>query len=145
MFAGIRIQPEIGSEQSKRVTGGYQRTLKTTLGVKWSQVQILSARPRLLQFRGSFGEIWDRSSASIAARIPTRIATPSQSSRRPSWLARLATAARAVLSEVWPYTSPVMAIEGVAADCCRLANVLQQQAAALRQEATSRRDTTNKT
>ena len=35
-------------------------TTLSSLGVKWSQVQILSARPELLQYRGGFGEIRSR-------------------------------------------------------------------------------------
>jgi hypothetical protein len=42
------------------VAQGHPRTSILSLGVKWSQVQILSARPRFAQFRGGFGEVRSR-------------------------------------------------------------------------------------
>jgi len=55
---GLRICERLASADRR---GNASRPGKTRyryfLGVKWSQVQILSARPEFLQFRGSFGEI----------------------------------------------------------------------------------------
>ena len=49
-FVGVQecslTTTEIGVELRRRDTRGGPRRPKTTLGVKWSQVQILSARPR---------------------------------------------------------------------------------------------------
>ena len=44
VFRSVRWQPEIGAELRGRDASGCPRMPKTTLGVKWSQVQILSAR-----------------------------------------------------------------------------------------------------
>src|SRR6478736_2009744 len=46
----------------------------------------------------------EKSGAALLLPIVTWTATPTQRSRGPSWLARMSTAARAVLSVVWPNT-----------------------------------------
>jgi hypothetical protein len=53
---GVRPWTDDGVELGGRYTEHLRRP-KLTLGVKWSQVQILSARPENQQFRGGFGEI----------------------------------------------------------------------------------------
>jgi hypothetical protein len=60
---------------------GHRNSTNVRLGVKWSQVQILSARPKNQQFRGSFGVVRDRllasemgvdSYAAVAPIVPWR-------------------------------------------------------------------------
>ena len=51
-FAGVRDRPSVEENCADRYgqdTGECSRMPKTTLGVKWSQVQILSARPEFPQ------------------------------------------------------------------------------------------------
>jgi hypothetical protein len=46
VFRNVRRQPQMGAELRRRDTNERPRMPKMTLGVKWSQVQILSARLR---------------------------------------------------------------------------------------------------
>jgi len=46
VFGPIPPRTETASDLYKRDTGGCARIPKMTLGVKWSQVQMLSARPK---------------------------------------------------------------------------------------------------
>ena len=55
VFVTARGRPDAKAEQQIRVGGVPRRTPIFRLGVKWSQVQILSARQKKWQFRCGFG------------------------------------------------------------------------------------------
>ena len=78
-----------------------QFTHLSSLGVKWSQVQILSARHR-------------SKALSRSEKVPFSCSYPNgipKAAHKPSTVPRPSIAARAVSSEVWPYGSPVTLID----------------------------------
>jgi hypothetical protein len=74
------------------------RTSILSLVVKWSQVQILSARPELEQFRGGLRESGSR----LNCVEMFSDSNGGQKSYSPNWSASTSTAGRAVESEVCP-------------------------------------------
>ena len=90
MFTAVRLRPSSPPELLKQGGEGYRRTGFPTLGVKWSQVQILSARRRSEALSGgsegaSFGSVPQH--AAVHGRPPA--------STNPNRPASASTAARA--------------------------------------------------
>jgi hypothetical protein len=77
-YAHVHPYPDNAADLRRLVTGGHQRTCCLYLGVKSSQVQILSARPRLEQVRGGFGEIRGRLDCVLRVQYANAYANPAR-------------------------------------------------------------------